>query len=111
MAKRFLTSLRLVNLTTDPVSASAGDIYYNSASKLVKYNDGTEWKTLGGGGGGGGTGIVDSGASYPLSPSNGELFYNTTSQKMAIYFNSTWKEFAFLTDINSIDGGDSASEY
>lgn len=99
MAKRFLNSLRLVNLSTDPVSASAGDIYYNSSSNAIKLYNGSSWTEVGG------DFVVDSGASYPTtSLTNGKLFYNTSNGRTAIYFGSVWKEFAYLTDI-SVDGG------
>lgn len=106
MAKRFLNSLRLVNLSSDPVSASAGDIYYNSSNSVIRYNDGSQWKDLGG------SPIVQSGSSYPTSSlSNGQLFYNTTNGRTAIYFNSVWKEFAYQADLYStIDGGNSSTQ-
>lgn len=109
MAKRFLTSLRLLNLSSDPVSASAGELYFNSSDNLVKYHDGSEWKNLGGGSEGV---VVESGSSYPTtSLTNGKLFYNTTNGRTAIYFNSIWKEFAYQTDIvSTIDGGDSSTQ-
>lgn len=41
MAKKFLSPLNLVNLTSDPVSAAEGDIYWNSSNnKLRIYFDG-----------------------------------------------------------------------
>lgn len=54
----------------------------------------------------GGGGLIESGASYPASPENGKVFYNTTTSRTAIYFNSTWKEFAYTLDLTAIDGGD-----
>ena len=99
MAKKFLTSLKLVNLLTDPESASAGELYYNSSSNAIRYNDGSQWKNLGG------DFSVESGLSYPTtSLENGKLFYNTSNGKTAIYFDSVWKEFAYVSDI-SVDGG------
>ena len=103
MAKRFLNSLRLVNLSTDPVSASAGDIYYNSSSNAIRYHDGFQWKGLGA------DFIVESGSSFPSASvsNNGELFYNTTTKTTAIYFDSQWKQFLYSFDVqtNAIDGG------
>lgn len=49
--------------------------------------------------------IVQSGASYPASAQNGELFYNTSTGKTAIFFESVWKEFAYETELSSINGG------
>lgn len=106
MAKRFLTSLRLVNLSSDPASASSGDIYYNSSTQAIKLYNGSSWSAVGSGGGGGGVSPVESASAYPASSSNGTLLYNTSNQRVAIYFDSVWKEFAYLTDVN-IDGGNS----
>lgn len=70
------------------------------------------------------SGLVESGTSYPTtSLENGKLFYNTSNGRTAIYFDSIWKEFAYVTDIaldgglysttvfdNSIDGGTPTTE-
>jgi hypothetical protein len=102
MAKRFLSSIRLLNLSTDPNSASAGDMYYNSSSSAVKFYDGSSWKALAAG-----DLVVESGSSYPTtSLVNGKLFYNTSNQRTAIYFDSVWREFAYVTDL-PVDGGSS----
>lgn len=48
---------------------------------------------------------VQSGSAYPLSDlTNGQLFYNTSSGRTAIYQDSVWKEFAYVTDL-PLDGG------
>ena len=39
--------------TSDPASASAGDMYYHTTDKKIKIYDGTDWTELGSGGGGG----------------------------------------------------------
>lgn len=105
MAKKFLSSLKLVNLSTDPQSGASGEIYYNTGSNVIKYYDGTLWKEIGGNG----ELVVDSGASFPSASaaSNGELFYNTTTKTTAIYFDSEWKEFLYSFDVqtNLVDGG------
>jgi hypothetical protein len=44
MAKRFLTGLRLVNLTSDPATGSEGELYFNTTNNQVRmYADG-DWK-------------------------------------------------------------------
>lgn len=49
MAKKFLSPLNLVNLTTDPVSAAEGDVYWNSNSNSLRiYSDGS-WSNVGAG--------------------------------------------------------------
>lgn len=35
--------ISIQNLVTDPVTANAGDIYYNSVSNVLRYYDGTDW--------------------------------------------------------------------
>ncbi len=35
--------LRLQNQTSDPVSPTQGDVYYNSTSKKLRLYDGTSW--------------------------------------------------------------------
>lgn len=46
MAKRFLTILRLLNLSSDPGSASNGDVYYNSSSNKTKIYQNGSWKIV-----------------------------------------------------------------
>ena len=46
MAKRLLTTLRLLNLDSDPASGSNGDIYYNSSSHKTKIYTNGQWKSL-----------------------------------------------------------------
>jgi hypothetical protein len=42
------TAVTLPNSTTDPVSAIAGDMYYNSVSNTVRFFNGTTWADMGG---------------------------------------------------------------
>jgi hypothetical protein len=46
--------------TTDPGTAEAGDLFYNTDTNKIRYYDGTQWLDLaaGGGGGGGGSGYT-----------------------------------------------------
>lgn len=55
MSKQFKVPVNLVQLTTDPSTALAGDIYFNSVSSKIKFYSGTEWLEVGAGAGGGGT--------------------------------------------------------
>lgn len=56
--------------------------------------------------------IVASGSSYPNTElSNGQLFYNTSNGRMAVYFNSVWKEFDYAPPVSElfiIEGGNSS---
>ena len=79
MAKKFLTPINVTNLSSDPVSASEGDIYYNTVSDALKIYANGVW-----GNAGGGSGTVTSvGVSVPtgLSVANSPI---TTSGTIAI---------------------------
>jgi hypothetical protein len=52
MAKKFLTSLKLVNLPSDPTSGSEGELYFNTSASIAKIYKSGEWTdldTVGGG--------------------------------------------------------------
>lgn len=52
MSKKFLTPINLTNLSSDPITGSEGDLYFNTIDNVVKiYADG-EWTELTGGAGG-----------------------------------------------------------
>ena len=41
MAKKFLTSIELANLSSDPTSGSEGELYFNTVNNAIKvYSDG-----------------------------------------------------------------------
>jgi hypothetical protein len=46
VAQQFLSSLNLNNLASDPSSALAGDIYYNTVSNVVKFYNGSVWAAV-----------------------------------------------------------------
>lgn len=57
MARQFKVPVNLVSLTTDPVSANPGDIYFNSSTSFIRlYTTASGWQNVGGSGGGGGGG-------------------------------------------------------
>jgi hypothetical protein len=49
MTQRLLNTQKIVNLSADPATGSAGEIYYNTAISALKYHDGTTWVEFGGG--------------------------------------------------------------
>lgn len=103
MTKRLLTTQKIVNLSSDPVSGVSGELYYNTSINAYKFYNGSEWVEIGGSQQ---NTLVPSGSSYPdTSLENGQLFYNTTNGRTAIYFDSLWKEFAYVVDSFSLDGG------
>lgn len=87
MAKRLLSVLKIVNLSSDPASGTAGEIYYNTVSNAFKYYNGTTWTEITGGGA-----SVTVSTTPPSSPQEGDLWYDSSSAKLLIYYDSTWVE-------------------
>lgn len=52
---------------------------------------------------------VGLGSSYPTDKANGSLFFNTSTLRLAVLYDSMWRELAYLADATSIDGGNSAT--
>jgi hypothetical protein len=52
MAKKFLTPLGLVSLSSDPATGSEGQLYFNTTSDVIKIYSNGVWSELTGGGGG-----------------------------------------------------------
>ena len=78
--------------TTDPGTAEAGDLFYNTDTNKIRYYDGTQWLDLaaGGGGGGGGSGytianslMLDDGLDTKLTRTHGP---NPSSTKFSCSF-------------------------
>ena len=46
MSKKFLTTIQLVSLTSDPANSHAGTFYFNSALNKIRYFDGTSWSSF-----------------------------------------------------------------
>lgn len=75
---------------TAPVSATAGDMWFESDSgKLFVYYD-SAWVEVGGAGGGGASVTVSDTA--PTSPSQGDLWFESDSGKTYVYYDSSWIE-------------------
>ena len=134
MAKRFLTTLRLANISSDPASASNGDIYYNSSTHKTKIYQNGSWVSIpslltdltdvNASAVSNGQVLTYNGTSskwipqsappaatatgtvFPLNPSDGEFFFNTDTEQL-YFFYITWNEIEF-TRI-SLDGGNSAT--
>lgn len=88
MTKRLLGTQRIVNLSSDPGTGSAGEIYFNTSSNTLKFHNGTSWTAFGGGSGGG----VTISTTAPVSPTAGDLWYNSTDSNMYVYYDSFWIE-------------------
>jgi hypothetical protein len=61
MAIKFLSTQRVVNLSSDPASGTIGEIYFNTSDSELKVYDGASWSSLGGSSGGGAGINVDGG--------------------------------------------------
>ena len=113
MATKLLSTQKIVNLSADPVSGSAGEIYYNTTDSELKVYSGAAWSALGGGGGG----SITVGDTAPASPTSGSLWYNSTSGKTFIYYedgtSNQWVEIGAATiDVTAnYDGGNADSVY
>lgn len=87
MAKKFLTPINVVNLGSDPGSASEGDLYYNTVSDILRIYANGSWSDVAGGGGGGGvTSITGTASEIEVSASTGAV---TISLPTTINANTT----------------------
>lgn len=89
MTKRLLNTQRIVNLSANPATGSAGEIYYNTSSASLKYHNGTGWVDFSTGGGGGASVTVSDTAP---GGSTGAMWFNSLNGKMYIYYDSYWVE-------------------
>lgn len=114
MAKRFLTPIRILNLASDPGSASDGDIYYNTAVDKLKLYANSAWTEVGGGAGGA---LVEVSDTAPVSPDQGALWYNSSNGKTYVYYedgtSNQWVEVgtASTSPLGNYDGGDPDTNY
>lgn len=107
MAKRFLTTIKLLNLTQDPASGSSGEIYFNSATNKERIYKNGAWTNLVDANSS--SSNIDYGASFPESPEEGKLFYNVNIGRVSLFINNFWKTISNLEDIAKFDGGQSQS--
>lgn len=115
MSRRFLTPIRVANLSSDPVSANEGDLYYNTALDKLKVYANSTWSEVGGGSSGGGAITVSDTA--PTSPTSGQLWYNSSSGRTYLYYedgsSNQWVEIgsAAISPTGNYDGGLSNSNF
>jgi hypothetical protein len=90
--KKFLNPINLVNLASDPSSASEGDIYYNTTSDAVKVYANSAWIAIGSGGG------TTVSATAPASPATGSAWYKNDTGEFYIYDGTYWVEVNGVID-------------
>lgn len=100
MAKRLLSVQRIVNLSGDPASGNAGELYYNTGTNGYKFYNGSAWSELGGGGG------VEVSSTIPAVGADGSLYFNTTDYTLNIAIGGVWLQ---VGSVASASGGDAST--
>jgi hypothetical protein len=89
MAKKFLSTLKIVNLPSDPTAGSEGELYFNTSASVAKIYQAGAWSVLGAGGGGGSTTVS---TTEPASPEIGDSWYKNDTGEFYVYDGSYWVE-------------------
>jgi hypothetical protein len=84
--KKFLNPINLVNLSSDPSTASEGDIYYNTTDDVVKVYANSAWVAIGSGGG------IEVSSTAPASPATGDAWYKNDTGEFYVYDGTYWVE-------------------
>lgn len=107
MAKRFLSTINLPKLSSDPVSGSEGEIYYNSTSDKIRFYNGSVWADVSASTGGTAsdsfsTISVPSGTN-PQADSSTDILTLTSTNGVSITGNSTTDSIEFSTNATSLN--------
>jgi hypothetical protein len=97
VARKFLTPITPPSLSSDPAAGVTGAIYFNTASNVLKFYNGTAWQEIGSGGGGGGSGTataIQALSTAPSSPTQGAVYFDTTEQTIKTYNGNIWYDVA-----------------
>jgi len=54
---------------------------------------------------------VSLGFSYPTDKGDGSLFYNISTNRLAVFYDSVWRELAYITEVATVFGGDSETSF
>ena len=94
MARKFLTPVVPPALASDPASGTAGAIYFNTSSNVLKFYNGTSWTAVGSGAGSSSASSIQALASAPNSPAQGAVYFDTTEQTIKAYNGTIWYDVA-----------------
>ena len=100
--KKFLTTLKLVNIPSSPASGSEGELFYNSSASAVVVRSKNSWKELPF------NAIADTNASFPPHKP-GLLYFNRSDFNFYISYADNWLPIgSFTTPENIILNGGTA---
>lgn len=81
MAKKFLTPINITNLSSDPVSANEGDIYFNTSIDTIKIYSNGIWTEISGGS------EIYFQSSQPVSPNTGNIWVDSNQTVLSVNAN------------------------
>lgn len=93
MARKFLTPVVPPALASDPASGTAGAIYFNTSSNVLKFYNGTTWTAVGTGASSSAS-AIQSLDTAPNSPTQGSVYFDTTEQTIKAYNGTIWYDVA-----------------
>lgn len=104
MAKRLLSTQRIVNLAADPATGTAGEIYYNTVSNSFKYYDGSAWVAFSAGGSGNSFTTIDvPSGTDPVADSSSDTLNITASNGMVVTGDSSTDTINFTTNATPLN--------